>query len=89
MIQNTIAPSPLLRMGLEILNEQKVIVKRPDAEEILNIKNGGWSYEQVIEYATNFQVTLDNAYKTTALPKSVNYEKVNSLYHQLYENYHS
>lgn len=79
----------LLRMGLEILNEQKVIVKRPDAEEILHIKNGGWSYDKLMEYATDFQVKLDDGYKTTTLPKSVNYERVNFLYHKLYENYHS
>jgi len=79
----------LLRMGLEILTEHKIIVKRPDREEILHIKNGGWTYEKLMEYATEFQIKLDEAYKITTLPKSVNYEKINSLYHQLYESYHS
>lgn len=79
----------LLRMGYEILTEHKVIVKRPDKEEILYIKNGGWTYEKLMEYATEFQIKLDDAYKITTLPKSVNYEKINSLYHHLYENYHS
>jgi hypothetical protein len=32
-------------MGYEILTQGKVIVKRPDREEILAIKNGAWSYE--------------------------------------------
>jgi len=77
----------LMRMGLEILTEGKVYVKRPDREEILAIKNGGWSYEQVMEFAKNMQVKLDDAYKTTKLPKAVNYEKVNELYHVIYENY--
>ena len=79
----------LLKMGYEILTEHKVIVKRPDREELLNIRNGGWSYEQVMEFAKNMQVKLDEAYKTTTLTKSVNFEKVNFLYHTLYENYHS
>lgn len=79
----------LLRMGLEILNEHKVIVKRPDKDEILHIKNGGWSYDKLMEYATDFQTKLDVAYKTTTLPKSVDFEKVNLLYHHLYENYNS
>jgi hypothetical protein len=78
----------LLRMGYEILTEHKVVVKRPDREEILHIKNGGWTYEKLMEYATEFQIKLDDAYKTTTLPKSVNYEKINALYHRLYENYH-
>jgi len=67
----------LLRMGLEILNEHKVIVKRPDAEEILHIKNGGWSYDRLMEYAKNMQIKLDESYKTTTLPKSVDYMKIN------------
>jgi hypothetical protein len=78
----------LMRMGLEILNDHKVVVKRPDREEILAVKNGEWSYEQVMEFAESTQKKLDEAYKTTTLPKSVNYEKVNELYHRLYEDYH-
>lgn len=79
----------LMRMGYEILTEGKVIVKRPDAEEILNIKNGGWSYEKVMEYAKEMQTKLDAAYKTTTLPRSVDHEKLNELYHKLTEEYHS
>ena len=79
----------LMRMGLEILTEHKVIVKRPDREEILSIKNGGWSYEQVMDFAKDMQVRLDEAYKITTLPKSVDFEKVNALYHKLFEGYHS
>ena len=79
----------LMRMGLEILIEGKVYVKRPDREEILSIKNGGWSYEQVIQFSKDMQVKLDEAYKTTKLPKAVNYEKVNELYHNIHEEYHS
>jgi predicted nucleotidyltransferase len=79
----------LMRMGLEILTDHNVVVKRPDREEILSVKNGGWSYEQVMEFAKDMQGKLDAAYKSTTLPKSVNYEKVNALYHRLYEGYHS
>jgi hypothetical protein len=79
----------LMRMGLEILTDHNVVVKRPDREEILSVKNGGWSYEQVMEFAKDMQVKLDAAYKSTTLPKNVNYEKVNALYHRLYEGYHS
>lgn len=79
----------LMRMGYEILTEHKVIVKRPDRDEILNVKNGGWTYEQVMEFASSMQVKLDEAYKTTTLKKSVDTEKVNTLYHELYEDYWS
>ena len=77
----------LMRMGYEILTEGKVYVKRPDAEELLAIKNGMWSYEQVIQFANDMQAKLDEAYKTTTIQKSVDYEKVNALYHKIYEGY--
>ena len=78
----------LMRMGLEILTDHKVVVKRPDREEILAVKNGAWSYERVMEFAKDMQVKLDEAYKATTLPKSVDYVRVNALYHRLYEGYH-
>lgn len=77
----------LMKMGYEILTEGKVIVKRPDREEILHIKNGGWTYEQVMEFKQNMQNKLDDAYKITKLPKSVNFEKINDFYHQLVEEH--
>ena len=56
--------------------------------EILAVKNGAWSYEQVMTFAKDMQIKLDNAYKTTNLPKSVDFDKVNKLYHELFEGYH-
>lgn len=41
----------LLRMGEETLRGQGVIVKRPDAEELLSIRNGAWTYDELIKYA--------------------------------------
>jgi predicted nucleotidyltransferase len=77
----------LMRMGLEILETGKVVVKRPDREELLMIKNGGWTYEQVMEFAGDMQKKLDEAYKKTKLPKNVDFEKVNTLYHRIYQEY--
>jgi len=78
----------LMRMGLEILTQHKVIVKRPDREEILAVKNGAWSYEQIMEFAKDMQTKLDEAYKATTLKKAVDFAKINSLYHELFEEYH-
>lgn len=39
----------LLRMGEEILTQGEVLVRRPDWEELLAIKQGGWPYEALIE----------------------------------------
>jgi hypothetical protein len=76
----------LMRMGYEILTEGKVIVKRPDREELLFIKNGGWSYEKVMDYSKEMQKKLDEVYKVTTLRKSVDFNYLNNLYHLLTES---
>lgn len=77
----------LLRMGYEILTEKKVIVSRPDKEELLSIKKGAWTYEKVMEYAEKMQKKLDDCYKTTTLPKSVDFVKINNLYNNMVSDY--
>ena len=87
----------IMRMGYEIMTKGEVIVKRPDAEELLNIKNGGWSYERVMEYSKTLQTQLDDVYKqmeadrkaglAVILPREVDYEDLNDLYHRLSEDY--
>lgn len=79
----------LLRCGLEILTTGKVIVKRSDREELLAVRNGAWSYEKVMDYAKEMQKNLDESYKTTTLPKSVDHAELNELYHNLTEEYHT
>ena len=87
----------LMRMGYEIITEGKVIVKRPDAEELLAIKNGSWSFEKVMQFKDEMEAKLDAEYnrqkkliaegKPTPLPRDVNKVKLNELYHQLYNEY--
>jgi len=38
----------LMRMGKEALTEGKITVKRPDAEELLYIRSGGWTYDELL-----------------------------------------
>ena len=79
----------LLRMGHEIISQGTVIVKRPDREELLAIKNGKWSYDTILEYSKNLQSQLDIDYKTTQLPKSVDFTRLNDFYHELIAEYHN
>ena len=60
----------LIRMCREILTTGKVIVKRPDREELLAIRNGEWSYDRLVDWADAEDKELDLLYKTsTALPQ--------------------
>ena len=60
----------LMRMCREILLEGKVIVKRPDREELLAIRNGAWSYDQLIEWAEKQDIELNETVIQSQLPKS-------------------
>ncbi len=60
----------LLRMCREILEGKSVIVKRPDAEELLAIRAGIWSYDQLMEYATVQDTELQELAVKSTLPNA-------------------
>lgn len=63
----------LLRMGREALTTGELIIKRPDAQELLNIRNGEWSYEELVEYAEEMDNEIRNVlYKSSELRKKPN-----------------
>lgn len=65
----------LLRMGAEALQTGELLVKRPDAEELLAIRNGAWTYEELVYYAEKTDKWVREVlYKQTKLPKSPNYK---------------
>lgn len=76
----------LIRMCREVLTTGKVLVKRPDREELLTIRNGAWSYEQLIEFAEREEQELNVLYNTSnVLPKIPNKEKLDELCIRLVE----
>lgn len=76
----------LIRMCREILTTGKVLVKRPDREELLAIRNGAWTYDQLIEFADREDKALQELYNTTTmLPKTPNKEKLDQLCIKLVE----
>ena len=60
----------LSRMCVEILEGKGVLVCRSDADELKAIRNGSWSYEQVVEHAEECDHKAEELYKTTTLPKA-------------------
>lgn len=66
----------LLRMCREILTTGRVIVKRPDAAELLEIRNGSWSYEQLVEWAERQDAELQLLAAQSALPKAPSIERI-------------
>ncbi|MDD5650467.1 MAG: nucleotidyltransferase domain-containing protein [Candidatus Nanoarchaeia archaeon] len=71
----------LLRMGREGLLEGTLHVDRTniDVEELKFIRNGGWPFEKVEEYAKEQDVVLADIYKISKLPKSPDRELIHEL----------
>jgi len=79
----------LLRMSHEILREGKVIVRRPDAQDLLAIRDGSFNYAQLVETAERMDAELDDLYEASTLPHTVDKEAINDLYIQVVRDYWS
>lgn len=78
----------LLRVCKEALSTGKIIVKRPDREELLAIRGGGWTYEQLIEEAEKLDAQAEELYKTSnVLPKTPDFEYLDKLCIQLVDRF--
>jgi hypothetical protein len=75
----------LLRMCREILTLGKVIVKRPDRDELLAIRNGAWKYEELVDWAAKQDAELTVLAKTSALPNDSNRKALDKLCQSLVE----
>ena len=72
----------LLKTGIEILESQNLMVDRReagDAEDLLAIKKGQYSYDEVMTMAKDLYEQLDQAEVNSTLPKHVDAEAVNQL----------
>jgi predicted nucleotidyltransferase len=71
----------LLRMGKEILEEGEVRVRRPDAQELLDIRLGKWPYEKLQEEAERLDQECREIYEkgTYKVPYQVDVEKIDRL----------
>ena len=70
----------LLRMGAEALTLGELIVKRPDADELLAIRNGAWKYEEIVKYAESMdRECREVLYKTSTLRKNPDLEFASRL----------
>lgn len=77
----------LYKMGHEILSEGKVVVRRPDAQELLDIRNGKFNYEELLAWAADADKKLDALYETSSLPYGADYVKIDELYRSIVLRY--
>ena len=78
----------LMTMCEEILTEGVFRVRRPDAEFLLSIRDGGWPYDELIEWADNMDTTLVEKARASALPRQPNRKALDALCQELTRSLH-
>ena len=69
----------LMDMAEEIVKEHKIIVERPNRQELLDIRYGKYDLQTLIDRAEEKIETIKEAYKNSDLPDKVDKEKVNEI----------
>lgn len=70
----------LMTEGKELLLTGNITFPLENAEEILAIKNGKYTYEEIIEYAETMEREFEIWYEQSPLPKSPNKKELTKLY---------
>jgi predicted nucleotidyltransferase len=79
----------LTRQGKEILKTGAINVERPDRDELLAIRAGAWSYDQLMEWydkETN-EVEMQTLYDNSILPREPNRTKLDEICVYLVDKY--
>lgn len=69
----------LMRMGLEILERGELLVRRHDAAELIAIRDGALSFDELLATAAQLEQDMQRAAARTTLPEDVEYEKADRL----------
>lgn len=69
----------LMRMCCEVLETGILQVKRPDAAELLQIRNGAVSFDALVAESRDLMAKADALYHTTKLPKTANHKEIDAL----------
>lgn len=79
----------LLKMCREILTTGEVIVHRPDADELLAIRNGSKSYDEIVQWAEQQDAEMEELYEKSTLPYSPNKQAIDALMMRVIKKYWS
>jgi hypothetical protein len=77
----------LYRECIELLETGKLNVKRPDFQELLFIRDGGWDYDKLMEFSKNSDEKLNTLYETSSLKNEPDRIKINEWFIKTVENY--
>jgi len=77
----------LLKEGEELLKEGKITFPLKDRDELLDIKLGKRSPEEVMEYIENLEALFDKYYDESPLPHAPDFQSANNLIIGIYKEY--
>ena len=77
----------LARQAIEILTEGELYVFRHDAQQLLDVKEGKYTYDELVEQFEHYERLVEEAYVHSPLPHKPDYDKANELLIELVEEY--
>jgi predicted nucleotidyltransferase len=77
----------LLQQGEELLETGNLTLPRPNAKQLLEVRNGIWTYDTVLKYMETKKVELESIKETSVLPKNPDYKTVADMVTKLNYNY--
>jgi hypothetical protein len=78
----------LYRMGIEFVKTGELQVFRPDREELIDIKRGMWTLEQVKSEGVRLEAEMKLAKDQSTLPKEPDSKKVDEILVNLYKKHY-
>ena len=69
----------LLRQGIEFLKTGELVVERPDASELIQIKTGQWTLDRVKSVAERLFKEMEDAHEHSTLPENPDVEAIEKL----------
>jgi predicted nucleotidyltransferase len=78
----------LLKMGIEILKEGKVNTFRNDRDELLKIREGEYSIQEITDRTEFMREEIRELERKTTIPDEPDLNKVNNMLYAIVEMYH-
>lgn len=69
----------LLNMASDIADGKGIVCRRPERQHLLDIRNGKYSYDEIMEKAEDFVEQINLKFDAANLPRSVDEEMVHNL----------
>lgn len=70
----------LMQQGIEMLTTGTMTFPRPNARELLDIRNGRYKLSDIEDVFVDLNDQLDKAVRATALPEKPDFHRINNLY---------